>query len=350
MLILALIVVCSQLVFPFNPAAVTEYDKLLYYPLQYTRGILFDWIPFSLGDLLYVAGGIWLLAVIVTWIRLAFKFQANKLRLVSSVIRVLNTALCIYLFFILGWGANYYKLPLRASWALRAYNDTTDLVAFDSILVGRLNALSPVYHPMTLLEVNRLSLANYKVFTDSRVTPYGLLIKPTMFSYFMDRIAIEGYYNPFTGEGQVVEGLPGFMLPFIISHEMAHQAGIAAEGDANLIAYALGTVSGDASFNYSANLNIWLYVNARLFRRDSIRAKSFEARLNTLTRAHLDTLDAISKLSDNDVSRYSAGMYDSYLKMQQQKDGIRSYGSVIANAWLFELKRKREGTTIIHIP
>ena len=203
---------------------------------------------------------------------------------------------------------------------------------------------------MTFRQVNKAAIENYKLHTDTRLASFGLNIKPTLFGYFLERMAIEGYYNPFTGEGQVVRHTPGFMLPFIISHEMAHQAGIAAEGDANLIAYSVGVLSADPSFNYSAALNVWLYVNIRLSHRDSALASKFEARLNKLTTAHLDTLEELSKLYDNDASRYGSEVFDGYLKMQQQKEGIRSYGNVTTNAWLFELKRKRENVITLHIP
>ena len=207
-----------------------------------------------------------------------------------------------------------------------------------------------MYRARNIRHINAVSVDNYRRYTDTRVSFFGQAVKPTLYGYFMRRIAIEGYYDPFTGEGQIDKELPSFMLPFVFSHEMAHQAGIAAEGDANLMAYSLCTMSTDPSFNYSGYFNIWMYVNTRLYYRDSTLANTLARELNDLTTAHIDTMEELEKRYDNDASKYSSYMYDAYLKMQNQKDGIHSYGSVAANACLLEQRRKIAKETRIHIP
>jgi hypothetical protein len=182
------------------------------------------------------------------------------------------------------------------------------------------------------------------------VKQYGLKIKPGLFGYFMRRLGVEGYYNPFTGEGQIDAELPAFTMPFLICHEMAHQAGIASEEDANLMAYALGTTTPDSTFRYSAYLNLWLYANNRLYRRDSTKAKELDSLLNKMTKAHIDTLDQISKKYQSDYTYYSNSLYDNYLKMQDQKEGIRSYSNVVVSAWLLEQKRSINSDSLIRIP
>ncbi len=349
LVVLLLVTIVSVLFFSTSTAPTCWYH-IPYFMLQDQRGGFMHFLPFSFGDILYIAAGIWLLLTLVKWARYMWRFKANRERLLHSVFYAVNAILIGYLFFLFGWGVNYYNPPLRTAWQLKDHNDTLDLVQFDSLLVGRLNALAPVYRSYTLSEINQISVSNYLHYTDARLTLYG--VKPTLFGWYMDRIGIEGYFNPFTGEGQIVKTLPAFLLPFTVSHEMAHQAGIAAEGDANLMAYALCTACSDPSFNYSADLNLWLYVNARLSRKDSIIAQRFESQLNKLTQAHIDTIEEREKLSDNDAHQYSNTVYDGYLKMQQQKDGIRSYGSVTANAWLLERRRLRDTAirTLLKMP
>src|SRR5690606_3819350 len=144
----------------------------------------------------------------------------------------------------------------------------------------------------------------------------------------MQHLGIQGYYNPWTGEAQVNRYLPSFMLPFVICHEMAHQAGIAAEDDANLLSYVVSTIAEDSLFRYSAYFNIWLYTHARLKRFDPEKASLLKENLNPKTLAHIDTLRKIRRQYNSDISLYSGTIYDGYLKLHHQKDGIESYNKV----------------------
>ena len=350
LLVLLLVSITVALLFFTGSVDALRFYHAPYYGLQGVREYVMAIFPFSIGDLLYIAAGLWLLVTLIKWGKYLWQFKLKKQQLLHSVLYCVNVVLVGYLAFLLGWGVNYYNPPLRTAWALKGHNDTLELVQFDSLLVTRLNVLAPEYRSYSLIDINRISVYNYVRYTNVRMTLRG--VKPTLFGWYMDRVGIEGYFNPFTGEGQVVTALPAFLLPFTVSHEMAHQAGIAAEGDANLMAYALCTMSTDPSFNYSGNLNLWLYVNARLSRRDSVTAQRFENQLNKLTKAHIDTIEEREKMSDNNAHVVSNSVYDSYLKMQQQKDGIRSYGSVTVNAWLLEKKRQRNAgiRTLLKMP
>jgi Protein of unknown function (DUF3810) len=368
MTLLIAVITAALCLFPGHSGLVHTYDKHFFYFFQTFRGILFSFLPFSLGDVIYIVAGGWLLLTVCKWVAYIVRFRAKKHLLTSSVLRTVNTILAGYLFFFFGWGANYYKVPLHTYWgfdtarsdtgwkhdpALRRQYRTKDslaLVAFDSFLVVQINAYAPHYRKMSLSEINDRAKKYYSAYTDCHVAKYGLQIKPTFFGYFMERLAVEGYYNPFTGEGQVDKGLPGFTMPFLVSHEMAHQAGIAAEDDANLVAYALGTACADSTFRYSSYLNIWIYTSNRLYRRDSATANRLEQMLNKLTTAQLDTLDQLSKKYQNKFALYSSDLYDSYLKMQDQKEGIRSYGNVSSAAWLLEQQRMTHTHERIRIP
>ena len=348
--ILVVLLFLALQVFPAAEGIVKAYDRIIYFPFQSIRDVLFGYLPFSAGDAFYILGGFMLLLTIIKWVKYLIKFKQQKMKLASSMLNTLNIALGLYLFFIFGWGANYYKEPLAKTWGLRHEHDTVKLAEFDSILVSELNTFVVGYHDLNLGDVNKIAVNNYRLYTDTRLTRFGLNIKHSFFGYFLERVAVEGYYNPFTGEGQVSSRLPAFMLPFVVSHEMAHQAGIAAEGDANLMAYAVSKTSDNPAFKYSADLNVWLYIDRRLRRKDSVLADKYKNQLNALTLNHTDILDSLSDLYDNDVSAYTAEMYDNYLKMQQQKDGIKSYSSIVLNAWLWEKQNAVNRQLKLNIP
>jgi hypothetical protein len=360
LLILLIVLIISVYFLPGNTQLISAYDSYIFYPFQSFRGVLFGMLPFSVGDVLYIVAGAALLFTIIRWIYFIVHFRTLKLKLATSVLRTVNYAIFAYLFFTIGWGANYYKPPLWQSWHLftettgsgmKSHSgDSVELIAFNKFLVEKLNVYAPQFHYLPFDEINKRAKKYYGAYTESDVKKHGLQIKPAIFGYFMERMAVEGYYNPFTGEGQVNTALPCFIMPFVVCHEMAHQAGIAAEGDANLLAYALGTAASDSIFNYSSYLNLWIYANNRLYRADSEVAKGFAAQLNKLTLRQLDTLDQLSRLYHNKAARYSTELFDDYLKMQDQKEGVRSYSNVVSSAWLLERKRNISERKPLSIP
>jgi hypothetical protein len=277
-------------------------------------------------------------------------FDKNK-NTQGSIIYLFYTYTHYYMRFIC-FIYNYYKPSLAHYWRI---NDTiskpdSQLAAFDGFLVDRLNTYAPHYHTLSFKIIDTSSRGYYKRFTDSKSKLSGLQAKPSLFNFLMQHLGIQGYYNPFTGEAQVNRFLPGFMLPFVVCHEMAHQSGVANEGDANLMAYVVSTATNDTAFNYSAYLNIWLYVQSRMRYKDSTMAKKYMLQLNGLTKAHIDTLRAIRKKYQGTMSNYSSMFYDEYLRLHSQKGGIHSYSDVIMAAWAWEQKRPLLKDSVIKIP
>lgn len=330
---------------------VAIYSKHVYALLQNVRHSVLGLLPVSVGDVLYLAAGVWLLLTVVKWVRYIFRWRENKTLLAGSVLSSLNVLLLVYMLFVVGWGAHYYKLPLAKVWGLeqphyhnadkRKQELKNTLRSYTLLLAGKLNEYAPRYCRMDIAQINDSAVSYYQRYTNSSVKGYGLGIKPSLYGWLMQRMAVDGYFNPFTGEGQVTRQLPEFMLPFTLCHEMAHQVGIAAEGDANLLAYAVSTTTDNATFRYSAYLNLWLYASRRLYYIDSSVAKAIAATLPPLTSAHIDTLEQLSRRYHGLLTSYSGTIYDNYLRAQNQQDGIRSYGNVTYEAMLLEEHRQK---------
>ena len=328
---------------------VSVYSRHVYPLVQTVRHGVFGVLPISVGDVLYFVAGVWVLVTVVKWGKYIYRWKEHKTKLAGSVLGALNVWLLVYLMFVLGWGVHYNRLPLAKVWGLEPphYNNAADrklalkksLSSYTLLLAGKLNEYAPLYTRMSIAEINDSAVNYYRRYTNSSVKGYGLGIKPSMYGGLMQRMAVDGYFNPFTGEGQVTRQLPEFMMPFTVCHEMAHQAGIASEGDANLLAYALSTTTTNATFRYSAYLNLWLYASRRLYYMDSNVAKTVAATLPELTKAHIDTLELLSQKYHGLLTSYSGTIYDNYLRAQNQQDGLRSYSNVTYEAMLLEEKR-----------
>lgn len=327
-----------QTVLPYKPKWTIIYADYIFVPYQSFRNILFGWLQSSFGDVLYIAGGIYMLVVLGKWVYYLATIKKNSRKLGHSFLNTTIFVGVIYLLFLLGWGGNYYKPSLTSYWNMdktQWRKDTTDVI-YDMFLIKQLNHYAQGYQPQKFMVVRRNAMRYYKNHTDCKARLHGLNIKPSIYGYLMQHMGIQGYYNPITGEAHVNRFLPSFMLPFVVTHEMAHQAGIAAEDDANLMAYSISILSGDPTFRYSAYLNMWLYNHGRIKRRDSVMANEMKAMLNPLTLHHLDTLRQIREQYKSDFSSYSSSIYDVYLKMLQQKEGIGSYNKVVVTAWAWE--------------
>lgn len=348
--ILILVLTGIQFLLPYRPDLVAAYDTHIFRPYQSFRDIVFGFIPVSMGDILYICLGLSLITTIIKWLYYIIRFSDKKHTLGHSLLRALLTIGTLYLLFFIGWGGNYYKPSLPVYWGLDKTETSGDaeLLAFDSFLVHRMNVYAPHFHPAKLKDYSRKAKEYYIQYTNGQARRFGLKAKPSIFGYWLQHLGIQGYYNPFTGEAQVNKYQPAFMLPFVVSHEMAHQSGVAAEEDANLMAYVLGAQVPDSSFRYSAYFNIWLYTHSRLYRVDSVKANEVKKLLNPISMAHIDTLRAIRQRYKSDFSEYGADVYDGYLKMHNQKDGIRSYGRVASSAWAWEQQASKD--SVIHLP
>lgn len=338
-------------VLPDNSKVVGWYNNYAFRPFQSFRNAIFGIFPFSIGDFLYLAGGLFLVITIGKWICYFLHIRKHKHQLALSFIRSLNTLGIIYIIFLLGWGGNYYKQPLSIYWNLNEDSSTHNkesLKAFTLYLIDQLNQTAPLYSNISFRVIDSAAKAYYEEYTNHG--SYASKVKPSLFGNWMQYMRIQGYYNPFTGEAQVNKNLPSFMLPFVICHEMAHQQGIAKEDDANLLAYTLSTMVNDPDFRYSAYFNMWLYAHRRMYMTDSAAANELKMQLNKTTLAHIDELIALREKYASDMSDYSADIYDGYLKLHHQNEGIRSYSRVWHSAWALEEKRKGKKEKIILIP
>lgn len=341
-----------QTVLPYRPSWTIIYADYIFVPFQSIRNTLFGWSQLSFGDLMYFTMGAYLLWLVGKWIYYLVTVKQNHTKLGNSLLNFVIFFATVYLVFLIGWGGNYYKPTLADYWRMdksKWETDTTDIV-YDKFLTDKLNIYVAGYQTLKFKEARKDAMAYYKEHTDCKARLHGLNIKPSIYGYLMQHLGIQGYYNPITGEAQVNRYLPDFMLPFVMVHEMAHQAGIAAEDDANLLAYSISIQSGNPTFRYSAYLNMWLYNHYRIEKRAPELAEQLMANLNPITLEHLEVLRKIREEYRSEFSAYSSGLYDFYLRMLQQEEGIGSYSKSVITTYAWEQSRDSIRHRKLYIP
>jgi hypothetical protein len=323
------------------------YIRNIFLPLQSWRSALLNRVPLSVGDILYLLLALLLLVILIrTWYFLV-TFRKNKQDLVAEVLRLIALPLGIYAVFLLFWGGNYARKPLSSHWDLKALTwDTPALINLNDSLVLQMNRELVARISYSSFEAtNTMANSLYHQRFGNRL-PW-LRVKPTSLGYMLNYLGIQGYYNPISGEGQFNRFIPAFMHPFVICHEMAHQAGIAAEDDANLLAYVIGSESDIPAFRYSAYFNLFLYAYADLQARDSTAAKQIFATLNQQSRNDMDTLRAMNRRYRSKLRGFSTSLYDEYLRMHGQQEGINTYSDVTRWVYFREHRAKKKADLVV---
>jgi len=324
-----------------------NYSLGVYPVISKVQRFLFGWIPFSVGDVFY--GFLILVIIFRTWKFFRFLFQKKLTRqfFVIAMQQGIFFLLFVYVFFNLLWGLNYNRKGIADQLQLqvKAYT-VADLDSLTSILLDKANSYAPF-----VTEVQRDSFdkkknlfksaaAAYKEaanqFSFLRYSPSS--VKPSVYSYLGNYLGFQGYYNPFSGEGQVNTTIPRFLEPFVTAHEIAHQLGYAKESEANFVAFlACRSYSSDV-FKYSMYLDMYNYALVEVVRRDTALARSFQQKAHPQIIKDQKEFRDFYRRYNNPIEDLIMWGYGHFLKANNQPAGKRSYNEVVA--WLIAYYKK----------
>ena len=300
-------------------------------------------IPLSVGDCLY-----FLLTLIILYhlFKTLFKWFYLKISDVNWKIIIRSTGWS-WLSYTLLWGLQYKQVGLTEKWQLpRIHYGKTELLALNQQLVSELNQLKTAIDSSKTPEENWATIATDEFFilSDNKDEPFipeysPISIKKSIWTPLMNAWGISGYYNPWTSEAQVNDEIPAFLKPFIATHEIAHQLGIAREQDANLLGLVIADRSENPVLRYSATFHLYLYAHAALYTIDSSLAKSTQLHVNAGVRQ--DMINYKNYLLENESfwEPLISAIYHQFLIKQGQKRGLNSYSDVVG-LWLAYVKKK----------
>src|SRR5690606_31419575 len=123
--------------------------------------------------------------------------------------------------------------------------------------------------------------------------------------------------------------VPRFRLPSISGHEVGHQLGYSAEDATNFIGYLVSSHSRDPYFNYSAYTHALGYCLGDLYNRDRIEYAKVLASLNPGVRKNYEELGLFWKKYENPMEPVFKAVFNTFLKVNNQKEGIKSYNAVV---------------------
>jgi hypothetical protein len=318
------------------------YSEIVYPPIGIMLSKASGILPFSIAELIVILVPIaFVIYTAKTFINSFFQRSINILRILKYIINIL-VIISIGFFVFLGiWGLNYYRMPFASIIGLEVKPASVDeLESLCSSLIERANELRSSVSVNAAGNVDipgssRDILKNCKKGYEAIVHKYPVLAgnygdpKAVLLSSLMNYTGICGIYFPFTGEANVNVSIPESTLPSTASHEMAHQRGFSREDEANFISYIACTAHPDVNYKYSGVL---------LALANSMNAlhKSNQASYLKLTKGYseevlhdLNELNKFWKQYEGPVERTSERINNTYLKANNQKDGVKSYGRMV---------------------
>lgn len=311
------------------------YSNGLYPVLSKLWRLLLGWIPFSIGDLCYIM----LIIFIIRWLYKNFRNIYKKPKSTfASIIAFLSVAYFCFHFF---WGMNYYRLPIHESLQLDNEYTTEELIVTTEKILQKANQVHnditnndslKIDVPYSRSEMFNKTMNGYqtlsKSFPELKLTHKS--IKKSIISLPLTYMGFGGYLNPFTNESQVNSKIPKYRFPNVSCHEQAHQLGFAAENEANFIGCLAALNNDDKYFQYSGIVFALRSCLRELYRRDQPYYEKLKDQINPGILKNYQESRDFWDAYQNPIEPLFKTSYDSFLKANNQQNGINSYSYVVA--------------------
>lgn len=310
------------------------YSNGIYPPISRLLRIVFGWIPFSMGDILYSI----LVLLVIRYLYLNWKSIKKKpLMLLKDIVVVLSIS---YFAFHLLWGMNYYRLPITDKLGIQKEYTTEQLIVFTSYLTKKTNqyqfeitgdTIDAVKIPYSRKEIFQLTEEGYSQLKKEypNFTYKSPSLKASLYSLPLTYMGYGGYLNPFSNEAQVNGITPLFRLPTVSGHEVGHQLGYSAEDATNFIGFLVTVTNEDPYFKYAAYHHALGYCLSDLKRRDEAKFQEVVQTLNPGVKKNFKEIADFWERYENPLEPVFKSIFNTFLKANNQEEGIKSYSSVV---------------------
>lgn len=306
------------------------------------RGLLAHltgWIPFSLAETVVIGIPVIIFAMLMFWINTRKKSDREATRGIFALISIITL---FYSTFVFGYGMGYHGTSLASKLSLEEKPVSAEELKYTAErLDDEINKLLPEITftdsgasvmPYSLDEMNdRLNTA-YKKASEkySFIQDLKSKLKYIALSEPMTYTHISGVYSYYTGEANININFPDYTLPYTAAHELAHQRGIAPENEANFVAFLVCLESDDPYIKYSAYTNMYEYITNALYSADRTMYAQVVGHADYKFRNEMVAFSVFfEKYRNSAASEVSDAINDTYLKIQGQSQGSKSYGIVV---------------------
>ncbi len=322
---------------------VERFHSKVFYPLfANSLGWLLSLAPFSVLEVLILAGGVALLGYVV-WqtVRLIQMPEGRKDRLLRLGLNLLGGASVVYFGFVLFMGLNYYRDSIAVHLDLQVEHATKqELYELCKDLVEGCNAdraqLQEGADGVALLQdgdyYQTAQAARRAMAALEEEIPVlqaaDIRNKPLWTSRLFSYALTTGIYIPF--ESGINVDAPAHSIPATMCHELSHYRGFMREEEANFIGYLACMKSDRADFRYSAGLLAFTYAFSDLVAEDLEMARSIAALCGEGMLRDLQAEDDYwNQFRHTLMGDASQAIYGEYLQANGQPSGLASYGEMV---------------------
>lgn len=327
-------VILVQIASLFPEFVETYYSNGLYVWISKAERLVFGWIPFSFGDVMY---GL----VIVLLVRWLWKKRGTwRLRWKSHLLEFAGFLSIFYFLFHFFWAMNYHRVKLPEKMNIGTEYTQAELIRFTKVLIEKTNALhvsitadsmKKVVNPYSQQQVFGLNQKGYARLASKYgyFAPGRPSLKKSLISLQLTYMGFSGYLNPFTNEAQVNDMVPMYSFPVTASHEMAHQIGYASESEANFVGFLAAIHNEDQIMQYSGYTLAIKYCLRSIGAENEQTAMQLFYTINPGIRKNFIESKMFWESYESFVETGFKWFYDNFLKANQQEEGLESYSRFV---------------------
>lgn len=322
-----------------NASFAEWYATNLYKWLSLGVNFVTSLLPFSVAEILILLFALWVCIYIVKFVIKLIRGRSPRGRTVVRffVNPVLLAGVLLFVF-VMNAGINYYRQPFAEAAGLNVtkYSEQ-ELADLCYYLASQANELRSglkedkdgvMKLSGTLEQTAQKAKDAYDKMQDKYPTltkGYGKT-KQLYLSHYLSYTKTTGFFFPFTMEANINGDVSGYTIPSTMCHELSHLRGYMREDEANFISYLVCIQSGDRELQYSGVMLAFVHAGNALSAQNRAAYTEVFRTLNEEVQRDIRSNNAYWAQFEGPVAQAASTINDTYLKVNSQKEGIKSYG------------------------
>jgi len=317
------------------------YSTRIYPILAQSISFVSGLVSFSLGEIILILTVF--LLMMYTLLNVIKIIRQKSLKFLKDyIINLTVIASLLYFFFVLFCGINYYRYEFTTYSGLEVKESSKqELIELCDSLINDANELRKklntdengiatldddnFYDTSKRAQSSFNNISNkYEVLKGNYPMP-----KPVLFSRAMSHMQITGVFLPFTFESNVNVDIPSYQIPATMCHELVHIRGFMREDEANFLSYLTCISSGYDDFSYSGTMLALSYSMNALYSEDYDAFVKLHEKYSEGVKRDMKYTGDYWEQFQTKIAEISHNINDTYLRANNQVDGVKSYGRMV---------------------